>query len=305
MIRFSPFDHQMLEQAQTLNFLTAGAESNVAITLSRLGVSTAWISKLVINALGRKIAQSIQAHGVDTSQVIWTDQGRVGLYFIEPGARPRPTQIIYDRRDSAMSRLTPEEINWECLRGAKLMHLTGITAALSQTCAAVVARAISEARSRKIPVSFDLNYRAKLWSPEEARAGLEPILPAVDVLIAARRDIELLLGLQGPVEDVMRRLQKKYKNKIVLTIGDQGAWACDGALWYDEAYPVEQIDPIGAGDAFAAGFLYGYLQNDLRRGLAYGNALAALKYTMPGDIPYVSGKDVEELIQGNRPAIRR
>ncbi|HOK79757.1 MAG TPA: sugar kinase [bacterium] len=159
MIRLSTTNYQTIEQSDTLAFSVAGSESNVAISLSRLGIKTMWISKLINNFLGRKIVQEITKHGVDTSRVIWTDTGKIGLYFIEYGSVPRTTKIIYDRKNSAINSLKPEEIEWNCLDDTRLIHLTGITPALSKNCAKLVKTAIAEAKKRRKAISFDLNYR--------------------------------------------------------------------------------------------------------------------------------------------------
>ncbi|MCM8814715.1 MAG: sugar kinase, partial [Candidatus Omnitrophica bacterium] len=190
MIRFSTIDHKTLEQSEVLNFSVAGSESNVAISLSRLGMKTAWISKLIDNFLGRKIAQNIQSHGVDTSKVVWTDKGRVGIYFIEYGLPPRSIKVIYDRKNSAINWLKPEEIDWNYFNDTRMVHLSGITPALSKNCERLIRIAISEAKKRKRTISFDLNYRASLWDVRKAKSFFQEALPDIDILIAARRDIE-------------------------------------------------------------------------------------------------------------------
>ncbi|MCM8764745.1 MAG: sugar kinase [Candidatus Omnitrophica bacterium] len=298
MIRFSTINHRTLEQSDMLDFSVAGSESNVAISLSRLGIKTAWISKLVDNSLGRKIVQNIQSHGVNTSKVVWTEKGRIGIYFIEYGVAPRSTKIIYDRKNSAINSLKPEEIDWDCFNDVKLVHLSGITAALSKNCADLVKKTIFEARLRKKTVSFDLNYRARLWSVRKARKFFEKVLPNIDILIAAKRDIEMVFEMKTSVENMLRKIKETFGNKIVvLTSGPDGAFAHDGKICHCKTYNTIEIDRIGAGDAFTAGFIYGYLiKKDTISALAYGNAMAALKYTMPGDIPYITKNDIESLL---------
>ena len=164
MIRLSPPGFEQIGSAHTLELRIGGSESNTAAALSCLGRKTAWWSKLPDNPLGRRIEADIRRRGVDTSSVIWSDHGRAGVYFIEFGAHPRPHHVTYDRALSAASTLSPEEVDWDILGEAKHLHLTGITCALSNSCAQTVERAVVEAKQRNLTVSFDVNYRAKLWA---------------------------------------------------------------------------------------------------------------------------------------------
>jgi len=306
MIRLCTNNYQTLEQAQYLNFSIGGSESNVAICLSRLGMKVMWISKLTDNSLGRKIFQEIHKHGVDTSNVIWTEEKRVGVYFIEYAAAPRPIKVIYDRKNSAMSTFKPEEVNWECFQNTRLIHLTGITGSLSKNCEELVKRATIEGKKRRKIVSFDLNYRAKLWNIKKAKKHFEDVLPYVDILIATKKDIELVFGIKGKPEDMMEKLREKFNTRIiVLTAGSDGSFAFDGKMYYAKVYPATEIDRIGAGDAFTAGFLYGYLTKNIESGILYGNAMASLKHTIPGDIAYINPQDMIELINKQQERIQR
>ncbi len=307
MLRLTAPSPYALEQTHHLELEVAGSESNVAIGLSRLGMRAGWVSRLVDNPLGRRIANKIREHGVDVSHVAWTDTGRVGVYFVELGPSPRQTQVFYDRANSAMALMTPEEVNWAYVRSTRVLHLTGITPALSPSCRAIVERALDEAHSAGATVSFDVNYRSKLWSPEEARVCLEPMLPRVDVLFCSLGDAIKLFGSNDSPEDAAHYLSKQFKNEIVVvTAGGQGAVACQhGQMYAAGGYPVEVADPIGAGDAFDAGFLYGYLTDEVEHGLKMGTALAALQMTYPGDIAWCTAQEVHILAQGNRKEIAR
>src|SRR5579872_1299621 len=175
MIRLSPPGHARLEATDLLECRTGGSESNTAIALARLGRRAAWWSRLPDNPLGRKIATQVARWGVDTSLILWAETGRAGVYFIEFGAPPRPHHVYYDRADSAASHLTPDMVDWAQLDGARHLHLTGITPALSAGCAATVAHAAHEARARGLTVSLDINYRRKLWTPAQAKKMLAPL----------------------------------------------------------------------------------------------------------------------------------
>ena len=175
MVRLSPPDFKRLEQTTTLDLNIGGAELNVAVGVARLGLKSAWVSRLPENPLGRMIANKARELDVDVSSLIWDKNGRAGLYFLEFGATPRPTAVVYDRVDSSFSRLQPGEVDWKNLLGStKCLHLTGITPALSKSCAAATLEALQLARESGCRISLDLNYRAKLWSPEEANKTLAP-----------------------------------------------------------------------------------------------------------------------------------
>lgn len=291
-----------LEQTEILRLEVAGAESNVAIGLSRLGISSGWISRLVNNPLGRRIANKIREHGVDVSRVIWTSEGRVGLYYLELGQPPRPYQVIYDRAGSAFSQIDPEEVDWNYIRQARLIHLTGITPALSLNCYRLICRAIQEAQSAGLKISFDVNYRSKLWSPEAARQAIQPLLPAIDVLFCTTQEAIHVLGWNGDPETILREAAQRYpRMTIVLTLEEGGALLLyEGQIYTQPGYPLEPIDRVGAGDAMVAGFLTGFLHGDPLRGLAYGVAYAALKHTFIGDIAWCNQSDLEQLIHNQQ-----
>lgn len=295
MLRLAVPVGQSLEQADSLQVFIAGAESNVAITLARLGVRAGWVSRLVDDPLGRRIASFIRGQGVDTSRVIWTETGRTGLYFAELSPPPRGVRIFYDRRYSAMAAIRPEEVDWSYVCGARLVHLTGITPALSETCLATVHRAIQEARAARIPISFDINYRAMLWSPAQAAQTLRELVDGVDVLICSRRDaIALFQAPDDPEPAAAQLAQIFHARTVVLTLGETGALAWQEGRWHhQEAVRTSVVDPIGRGDAFAAGFLWGYLQDDIARGLRRGVRLAALCQTFLGDVAWFAPEDLE------------
>jgi len=278
----------------------------VAVALSRLGLRAAWISKLPTNPLGAMIERRVRGFGVDTSRVVWEEGGRAGVYFIEPAAMPRPARVLYDRANSSASRLEPSEIDWAALGGVRHVHLTGITPALSASCRATVARAVSEARRRGCTVSFDVNYRARLWSAEAAREALEPLLSEVDLLITPLADAQLLWDLPADGEATAAALRERFSTPVVvITMGGEGALCHDGTVRKASSFPVREIDRVGAGDAFDAGLLFGFLRGDLDLGIAYGMAMAALKHTIPGDEFIATRDEVEALLAGAASGIHR
>ena len=313
MIRLAAPMDQRFEQATALDFKIGGTESNVMVAMARLGFRVAWVSRLTDNALGRKMAREIGYHGVDTSHVIWTDTDRVGTYFIEFGRPPRGIQVIYDRADSAVSKLTPEMMDWTLLDRARILHLTGITPGLSESCRQTVARAIEEAGRRGVTVSFDVNYRAKVWSPQRACEVLSPLCAKVDILICADSDAEIIFGIERtpgeecPGESVARGLAARFgASTVMTTVGAEGAALLhEGVLHHQPATPITPVDRVGAGDAYAAGLLWGYLEGDTPRGLLYGDACASLKFSIPGDFALISRDEVMEVIEGRGKSIDR
>jgi 2-dehydro-3-deoxygluconokinase len=318
MVRLSPPGFQRVEQARSLDVEVGGAELNVAVGMVRLGLRGAWISKLPENPLGRLIGGRARATGVDCSHIIWTPRGRAGLYFFEFGASPRPSSVLYDRAGSAMSTIGPGEIPWvEILRGARHFHVTGITPALSPSAAQATLEALNAARAAGCTVSYDINYRQKLWEPGEARRVQEPLLAHVDILFTNEHDPRVVLeAAAGDPGELAGELARRYGLRIVAVTVKTGRtlwrdqWTAvaygDGAVFRDGTYDVEIVDRLGAGDAFAAGFLAVWLRTrDVARALRWGNALAALKHTFPGDFAWASPTDVEDVLSGAGPRLSR
>jgi 2-dehydro-3-deoxygluconokinase len=300
MIRLNPPGHELIETCHSLELRTGGSESNTAIALCRLGREVSWWSKLPDNSLGRRIEANVRRTGVDTSGVLWTTTGRAGLYFVEFGASPRAHHVTYDRADSAISTLQASEPDWSILDGTRHLHLTGITAALSESCAAAVERAAKEARRRNLTVSLDVNHRSKLWAADKARITLSRLMPMVDLLICPSGDAIEVFGLSGVPIDLARTLRATTNVPvIVVTGGELGVFAVtETQELHVPVIASEEIDRVGAGDAFDAGLLDGYLDDDLTRGLQMGAAMAALKRTIPGDELFVQRADVEALAAG-------
>jgi 2-dehydro-3-deoxygluconokinase len=292
------------ETARTLDVQIGGAEANVGAACARLGLRTAWISALPDNQWGERIRRELTAHGVDCGFVRIVAGARVGLYFLEYGVSPRPIRVLYDRRDSAFSRLTADEIDWEPVRRARLVHVSGVTPALGDRARAIVARLVREAPA----VSFDVNYRAALWSPAEARAFAESILPHAQYLFLGQMEARTVFGLTGPAEHVVYALARLApKATVSLLQGEDGSTVLEGGrLWRPtRRHAVQLVDPVGAGDAFVAGFLWATLRGRPPQEVVdAAAAVAALKCSTWGDVALVSPQDVEDVLAGG-PDVRR
>ncbi|MEE9398754.1 MAG: sugar kinase [Dehalococcoidales bacterium] len=317
MIRLSPPNYRRLEQTNLLDVNIGGAELNVATALSRLGISVSWVSRLTDNPLGAMIRNKAREQGVDTSHISWTKDDRVGIYFVEFGASPRASSVLYDRADSAISRIKPGEVNWEnVLHGAKLFHTSGITPALSPGAAQVTADALKTAKKVGCKVSYDLNYRARLWTQEEARKCQEPLMEYVDVLFSTEEDTRKVLGISAEnYREVAKKLAEKFNFEVVcITIREdvsvlRNRWTAiaysAGKIYDDRTYDVEIVDRLGAGDSFSAGFIFGYLTGNVEKGLKLGNAYSALKHSIPGDINWSTLSDIENQIKSASLRISR
>lgn len=304
MLRLAIPSPGRFETARQLDVQIGGAEANVAAACARLGLRTAWLSALPANPWGARIRRELSAHGVDCTHVCTFDDARMGVYFVEFGTPPRPIRVLYDRRDSAFARLTPEAIDWEPIRRARCVHLTGITPALGSGPRAIVERVLEEAAA----VSFDVNYRAALWAPAEARAFAERVLPIARHVFLGQAEADTVFGLSGRPEDVVEAIGRlAQKATVALLQGEAGSLVLDGGrLWRPSRRPtVQMVDPVGAGDAFVAGFLWATLGGrGAQAAVDAGTAVAALKCSTWGDIALVDLRDVEDLLAGG-PDVRR
>ena len=321
MVRLTPPGSQRLEHAHTFDVHVGGGELNVAVAAARLGISARWVSRLSENALGRMIASRAREQGVDV-HVEWVAQDRVGLYFAELGAAPRASSVLYDRAASAISKITPGTLDWaSAFAGARWFHVSGITPALSESAAAVTAEALAAAKTAGLTVSYDLNYRSKLWSPERARAVQEPLMEHVDVLMTTEEDSRVVFGIGGETkggfesvdawayDQAARTLEQRFGFRAVaITLRENprvllNSWSAivagDGAIHRAPRYEVEVIDRIGAGDAFSAGLIVSRLENrDWDDAVRFATAASALKHSIPGDFCLVTRAEVDQLLRG-------
>ncbi len=288
-----------LRHATSLELKIGGAESNVAIALSRVGVSSGWVSFLGDDEPGQLVLDRVRAEGVDTSRVRRLQDHPTGLYLREQvGAA---TRVYYYRAGSAASVMGPGAFDRGYLEGAEFLHLTGITPALSEGCRRFVLWAAEEARESGVRVSFDVNYRSKLWPPREARASVEEVLPHVGVLMLGDEEAMALWGTDD--EEFLRDLAGMGPQEVVLKKGREGSVAVlGGELLEQPAFPVVEVDPVGAGDAFDAGYLAGHVWGlGAEKRLRVANAMGALGVATLGD--YEGLPDGEELwafLEGRR-----
>ncbi|MFW3170993.1 sugar kinase [Geodermatophilus sp. CPCC 206100] len=252
MVLVVPSSPGRLRHATGVVLSIGGAESNVAIGLSRLGIPASWVSALGDDELGELVLHRVRAEGVDTAAVRRVPDRPTGLYLREEVAGA--LRVHYLRRGSAASTLAPGAFDASVLEGAAFLHLTGITAALSPECAEFLAWAARTAAEAGVRVSYDVNYRSRLWEPAAARAATEALLPSVDVLLVGDEEAAALWG-RDP-QSCLERFPDAGPREVVVKLGARGCTAVvDGERLTSPGFPVRQLDPIGAGDAFAAGYL--------------------------------------------------
>lgn len=241
-----------LRHAASLSLSIGGAESNVAIGLVRLGIPASWISVLGDDELGELVLHRLRAEGVDTSGVRRIADRATGLYIREEVAGR--LRVYYYRSGSAAATLSPNAFDPSMLQGAAFLHLTGITGALSQECAEFLPWAATTARDAGVRVSYDVNYRSRLWEPSAAQAATEALLPLIDVLFVGHDEANALWGWE--TDTALEQLSKIGPSEVILKLGADGCAAMiNGEQLTSPGFPARQLDPIGAGDAFDAGYL--------------------------------------------------
>ncbi len=340
MIRLSPPGHQRIELTPYFEAWAGGGEYNVAYALSRLGLRTGWVSRLVDNPLGWFIRNHARAGGVDISEVVWVPydgvgkKDRIGLNFTEVGIGVRASVTLYDRGHSAASHMKPGEVDWKRLfqeRGVRWFHTGGIFTALSETTAEVVKEAMQAAHEAGTIVSYDLNFRSKLWTSEQAIATTKELVPYITVLIGNEEDFQKTLGFEVKgVDESLKRLPiEAYKEmvqdvvktyphiQVVATTlrevlsGLLNNWSA--IMYYDgkfyESVKFERLeieDRVGGGDGFCSGMIYGFLNGfDPQDIVNFGAAHGALLQSTRGDTSMITLDEVMHVMRGGTARIKR
>jgi len=321
LIRLTATDGHLLEELPTLQPVVGGAEANVAVGLARLGHKTRMVSVVSDNPFGRAAVNELRHWGVDTSKISHGPQ-RMGLYFLTPGAIHRPSDIVYDRSGSAFALADFSSIDWEeCLKDASWLHVSGVTAALGELSVSAALLAMKSARKAGVKVTFDCNYRPKLWADwgGDAATYIAQLFDQADLVFGGYRDIELISALRFPDERAAadhafatfprlgrlvctRREQLNVDHNRLTGL----MYTRSGAIETD-TYNIERIvDRIGGGDAFAAGVLHGLLsgQSDVKA-LDYGIACACLKHAQPGDASLAMPSDLDAFLSDEGFDVKR
>jgi len=323
MLRLSTPGYKRFVQSESFDVVYGGGEANVAVSLANYGLEPYFVSKLPLNPIGDSAVNSLRRFGVNTDYIA-RGGDRVGIYYLETGASMRPSKVVYDRAHSSISEATIEDFDFDAIfEGAEWFHFSGITPALSKEAAVLTEKALIAAKKHNVTVSVDLNYRKKLWSEAEAKAVMTKLMAYVDVCIGNEEDAEKVLGFKPGETDVttgaleldgyksiFKQMQETFNFKYVVSTLRESYSASDNgwsALIYDgksfyhsKKYDLRIVDRVGGGDSFAAGLIYGLInEKTFDQALEFAVAASALKHTISGDFNLVTVDEVETLVGGD------
>ena len=316
MLRLSPIGKERLSYSEAFEKRAGGSELNVVSGISMLGLRTGMITKLPKNEIGKFIKHKIRFSGTSDDYVVYDDSRdmRLGIYYYESGAYPRLPVVSYDRQGSSVTRFSRSELPTDVYESANIFHTSGITLALSRSLCDNVIAMMHEFHNAGALISFDVNYREALWSEEDARATISSILPFVDILFISEETSRRMLGMTGSLEEIQRALSERYPNLKVIASTMRRVISAQRHSFTSRIYDselnesfteaeyknIEVVDRIGSGDAYVAGALYGLLRfGDIASAARYGNAMAALKSTVPGDMSECDLADIEMIIKNH------
>ncbi|WEL17718.1 2-dehydro-3-deoxygluconokinase [Halorhabdus sp. SVX81] len=298
-LRLSPPGNRRFVGSETARMTATGTESNVAIAAAALDADATWASKLPATQLGKRIVSELREYGIETD-VSWTDEGRVGLEFRQPGVPPRDPVIIHDRAGATAESMTPSDIPMDAVETAEGVFASGSTAALSETAAETISAVLRAGGNGDDLAVFELDYRPRLWSPEAANDGLTPLLEHVDVLIATEDELRTVFGRTGDPREIAHGIASEWDlDMLAMTRGEYGALVIDDSVVHEtESVEAETVDAAGQHDAFSGAFVQRLLDGDRPdEALAYGVAAATLTRTTPGPIPAFDRADVEGVVE--------
>ncbi|MDR0730273.1 MAG: sugar kinase [Treponema sp.] len=323
MMRLNPAGYLRFVQAGAWETSYAGGEANVAVSLAQFGMDAAFVTKVPAHEIGQCALNECRRYGVDTSLILRGGE-RLGLYFVEKGASQRASKVIYDRSGSAIALARPEEFDWNrILTGAHWFHVTGITPALSDNCAAASLEAVKTAKKLGLTVSCDLNYRKKLWTGEKAGQVMGGLMPFVDICIANEEDAADVFGIRAEGADitggkvrgenyvsVAAQLSERFNfKKTAITLrgslsASDNTWSAmlyeDGNAFFAPDYAIRIVDRVGGGDSFGAALIYSQLSGwDNQRSVNFAAAASCLKHSIEHDFNLVNLAEAEALAAGN------
>ena len=323
MLRLSTPGFEKFIQADSFDINYGGGEANVAVSLANYGHDASFVTKVPDNPIGASAVATLRKYNVNSDHMI-KGGDRLGIYFLETGASMRPSQVVYDRANSAIAEANVEDFDFDAIfEGADWFHFTGITPAVSDKAAELTEAACKAAKAKGVTVSVDLNFRKKLWSEEKAQKVMTNLMQYVDVCIGNEEDAEKCLGFTPKGTDVesgklnlagyeamFKEMMDKFNFKYVASslrvshsASDNG-WSAaiyDGKEFYHSTeYEIRLVDRVGGGDSFASGLVCGLIdKKDYRDALEFGVAASALKQTIPGDINLSSRAEVDALVGGD------
>lgn len=323
LVRLSPPGYQRFIQCSQFDVNYTGAEANVCVSLALMGLDTEFITRLPKNDIARAGVCTLRKYGVGVQHIAYGGE-RMGAFYLEKGASQRPSKVIYDRKFTAIATAKPTDFDWDAIfSDAQMLHLTGITPALSETMPEVCKAAVQAARQHGVSVSCDLNYRKNMWTEAQAKSCMESLLPDIDLVIANEEDAEKVLGIRAADTDVIAgklsregyvrvaaQICEKYGvQEVGITLrrslsASDNEWAAllytNGQAYFSKTYPIHIVDRVGGGDSFAAGLLYGKAkQFDPQKTIEYAAAASCLKHSIELDFNLSTTAEVETLMNGD------
>lgn len=316
MLRLSPVGKERISYSETFEKMAGGSELNVAAGISMLGLRTGIITKLPHNEIGKFIKHKIRYAGTSDDYIVYDDseEMRLGVYYYESGAYPRLPVASYDRKNSSFTTFKKEELPASVYTSTNVFHTSGITLGLSDEVSENVIAMMQRFHDEGALISFDVNYRAALWSEEKAKSTIEKILPLIDIFFISEETSRRMFGMTGTLEEIHKAFAEKYPNIEIIASTKRKVISAQkqsfSSLVYDakecrhfEEHPYENIDVvdrIGSGDAYVAGALYGLLKRkSIEAAAQYGDAMAALKNTIIGDMTVCDLVDIERIIEAH------
>ena len=314
MLRLSPPNTDKISQSHIFEKNAGGSEFNVMSGAAMLGVRTALITKLPENKLGHYIRNMVRYGDVSDDHIVYdtSPEARLGVYYYEQGAYPRKASVIYDRARSSITTLSIDEIDPDIYGRTAVFHVSGISLALNDQLKQTILEMIRRFKAAGACISFDVNYRANLWDEAEARACLESVFPYVDILFVSEETSRRMLRRTGSLEEIMEGYAKEYGCRVVAATRREvisprvhnfsSKIYYDGRFYEEPAYKgIEVVDRIGSGDAYLSGTLFGMIRyDDMQRALEIGNAMAAVKNTVSGDMSVSSLQEIQSIIRAHQ-----
>ncbi len=316
MLRLSPEGKERISYCETFEKMAGGSELNVVSGISMLGLRTGMITKLPKSEIGKFIKHKIRFAGTSDDFIVYDDSEdkRLGIYYYESGAYPRLPIVSYDRKLSSFNTFKEEELPRNIYNSAKIFHTSGITLALSHEIRREVTKMVRECHMTGTAISFDVNYRASLWSEEAARSSITKLLPMIDILFISEETLRRMFGMKGTLREIHAEFSLRYPNISIIASTSRTVisptkhsftsliYDCKEKRHYEEApYDnIDVIDRIGSGDAYVAGALYGLIKHgNIENAVKYGNAMAALKNTIVGDMIVSDLQEVDRIIKAH------
>lgn len=313
LLRMSPTGNERLVSGGLLEKHIGGAECNVVCGSSLLGLRTGVISKLPDNAIGSFAKNCLRSYGVSDEYLVfdYEKDARLGIYYYENGAYPRKPGIVYDRGNSSVNKIAPEDFPEEMYSSTTCFHISGITLALSKQCRDTAIHMMKKFKAAGALISFDVNFRGNLWTGQETKECIEQILPYVDIFFCSDSTARLTFLKEGDTREIMKSFTKDFPISIVASTNrivhspkrhtfSSVIYDSKTDTYYEEEpyHDIEVVNRLGSGDAYISGVLYGLLKyQDCKKALEYGNASSAVKNTLPGDISSSDLKEIERIIK--------